>query len=1592
MQSANKKLSIAIYVCNQDKLVNKEFVGNFAAEKNIQIFAIASNSEIVKDLNACGLSMDVLDVCAEDKNEFYRQSLNYAKGEYVCFVFDDELYDKSFYKNFCGFEKEFKNYDVIVGSEIAKRNHYQAEMIIKSDDVIELQNKLKVLPKTLRGVILRTSVALNTYNPNCGVVGTELDTLFLSQVFSKSAEYAGCKNIVYLCDEEDPAPHDYYILNNQFLRYICERGEKCHVEEQRFIINELAKYLIRINNSEHIDDNFFENNDSINEFARNLLSYVSFDEIANFKSIAEPYKAYLTQLKIAENPNQEFIATKRGLECNGACMFPFKKKVRFDILEIRDNVLTIEGLDYLNVFGEGWHAELRASDGEVFQASYSRWALNDRRGFDGSVVYHGRKAQFKVHLYRKLGSLQLFASDGEQSFKITPQYGKHGKFSKKLNYQYYLRDSFIIKRRRKRLLVRDNSFKNRLISRLGMFKYMISEKKFKYEFIRILAVIAGAFKRKPLWIIRDNEDRAKDSGAEMFKYYSSWQNNDYAKAVFVLDKTSEDYKKMKEYGKIIQPDSLKYKIYHLIADKIIDTRGGIIPNYIFGDDDCIYFRDMCDWDYIWLIHGVITRNESTWTHRLYLNAKLYATCNQRECESVQDEANGYGYDASAVRITGLPRHDALNANKKRKILFLPTWRQHLAGDIRPGSSERAYVENFKENDFFAFYNGLINDKRLIEAMKKYGYTGDFYLHPSFIKQCDDFDGNEVISIGKKAANTNELIGECSLLLTDYSSAQFEGVYLGTPIIYTQYDMNEFSELHTGKEGYFDYFRDGFGPVCQTIDETVDAIIETLERNCEMVEPYASRAHEFFKYKDHNNSARVFNEILNLDHEFSRADKHVEKEDNYACLLSGDSILKVRPWEKRNSLVSTAADAYAYMSNYKFKDGKFNICVMFKRQYYQGIKDEVVKLVIGDKSYDVSILNNEQSGRYFVTRLETSIDLEKEVFTKKTSTIFLSVASDKYTYIMNVKFDKNPRKEWRPETKKSIFSKPYIVREGTTTVYLHQTAANNLNITMRDYSKTDLPSEQRRINLAYRLSKLPFFAKARNSIILFEKFTVKYEESASVLYEYMIDNNCDNVFYIMDKGSKYYKNVGEKYQKNIVQKHSFKHYLLFFASKKFIATESMNHAVELNIANRHVSEKTQHQFYDYVFLQHGIMYMYCLHNQNNFVRGKGVSKTAKVVVSSKKEAKHFIDYGEYREQDLILSGLPKYDRAVLHDGADKILVIPTSRDFEYNVMRTNPQKSTYYKFAKNIIESVPDNLKDKIIFVSHPLIKDQMRATDLAKFMPDNFIYNELLKDTRLLITDCSSISFDAFYRGANVVFCWEDKDMCLEELGYSLMLNEDNVFADVSNSFDDLTELIEKNYFGQQSEENIKKYREIVMFHDGENTKRCFNYLKENHYLDNGCSVDINDVKVEGITRKGYFGKPIFHDGIELSHNNKVLIYGRDYSIHYRGNRKVNPRAALTIRGKGKYRGSIKKNFKVCKPISKCEAFGMRWDSEKNSVDFSNFVVRDGRLNLLAEKDYAINDIEKLEGSDIYKVHIKGKGLHNGNLYCYVQAASDGIC
>ena len=112
-------------------------------------------------------------------------------------------------------------------------------------------------------------------------------------------------------------------------------------------------------------------------------------------------------------------------------------------------------------------------------------------------------------------------------------------------------------------------------------------------------------------------------------------------------------------------------------------------------------------------------------------------------------------------------------------------------------------------------------------------------------------------------------------------------------------------------------------------------------------------------------------------------------------------------------------------------------------------------------------------------------------------------------------------------------------------------------------------------------------------------------------------------------------------------------------------------------------------------------------------------------------------------------------------------------------------------------------------------------------------YDDVLKETKLLITYYSSIAYDAFYRGCNVIFYWEEKDECMENYGPStkLMLNEENAYGDICYNSEELKAVLEKNYVHEQPAAYREKYGKLVDYHDGKNTERLIGMLQKDGIL-----------------------------------------------------------------------------------------------------------------------------------------------------------------
>lgn len=409
----------------------------------------------------------------------------------------------------------------------------------------------------------------------------------------------------------------------------------------------------------------------------------------------------------------------------------------------------------------------------------------------------------------------------------------------------------------------------------------------------------------------------------------------------------------------------------------------------------------------------------------------------------------------------------------------------------------------------------------------------------------------------------------------------------------------------------------------------------------------------------------------------------------------------------------------------------------------------------------------------------------------------------------------------------------IFPEENTSAYFRQSKYNYMYFTVRSCNLTDSKKAQIQMTLAYYAAKV---IPKNNILVLYEKNSSRYEESASVLYEKLIDQGYSNAYFFIDKRYAYLDTIPEKYRANLVYKGTFRHYFYFFKAKTFLGSEMLSHAIDLRIKNKYANRRLVSNDINYVFLQHGVMYMVSLDAETrSFFKTSNTKGIYRVVTSSRKEAEHFVKLGQYDPSYLYICGLPKYDRNSWNSGADKIVIMLTWRAWEYNAVRFNFENSKYYQMIMRIFQAIPEEYHEKVIILPHPLFFDAVKEAefDLKKYFDGNTKYDEILRNTKVLITDYSSIAYDAFYRGANVIFYWEEKEECLKNYGPSakLMLNEKNVYGDVCYRKEDLEKVIVRNYLEGQTPQHRENYHQIVEFHDGKNTERLIDMLKRDKII-----------------------------------------------------------------------------------------------------------------------------------------------------------------
>ena len=366
-------------------------------------------------------------------------------------------------------------------------------------------------------------------------------------------------------------------------------------------------------------------------------------------------------------------------------------------------------------------------------------------------------------------------------------------------------------------------------------------------------------KYKDCWLFCERGIDAKDNAYWMFKYVIEKHPN--VKAYYIIDYNSKDYEKVKSIGPTIEYKSIEHKVALFNAKKLISSHTGFINIWSYKLYKILFDRKNKQ-KYIFLQHGITQNNLSKIFNKSIDCIDCVITATNDEYRSIK-ETKDYGFKDEVV-LTGFARFDQLkNCKTKNQILLMPSWRNYILTPSYKKQNNKD-IDKFIASNYFKTYNSLLNNKKLHKILEVNNIKLIFQLHPEVIKFISMFNvKNENIIISDISADTQTLLKESKLLITDYSSVFFDFAYMKKPIIYYQFDEKEFYSKHYEK-GYFNHEKHGFGKVIYEEDILIDEIERIIENKYIIDDMYKSRIDNTFKFTDTNNCNRIFDEINKIN--------------------------------------------------------------------------------------------------------------------------------------------------------------------------------------------------------------------------------------------------------------------------------------------------------------------------------------------------------------------------------------------------------------------------------------------------------------------------------------------------------------------------------------------------------------------------------------------------------------------------------------------------------------------------------------------------------------------------------------------------------
>lgn len=366
-----------------------------------------------------------------------------------------------------------------------------------------------------------------------------------------------------------------------------------------------------------------------------------------------------------------------------------------------------------------------------------------------------------------------------------------------------------------------------------------------------------------VWIVMDRDTQADDNAEHFYRYVA--KNHPEQSMLFALRSSSPDWERLESEGfRLVDFGTSAFEKALRSCSKVISSHAAKYVRSYFGDD---YHQSK---DFVFLQHGIISNDLSTWLNSFDPDVMLTTMPSERD--SIVQDGSPYTYTPKQVLLTGLPRHDSLIAKRaahkaaggRSTILVMPTWRRYLSGQRTGVGNERALNPDFSQSEYAKTWQSFLESPRLKEFADAHNLSIVFFPHASVLPYVEsgDIALPPYVELGScNQKSFQDYASEAAVCVTDYTSASFDTSLIRVPIVYYQFDRETFyGGDHDVRPGYFDFARDGFGPVAFTEDECLSDLERIAAQGFVMEELYAARVNECFPLADGQCCERVYRAI------------------------------------------------------------------------------------------------------------------------------------------------------------------------------------------------------------------------------------------------------------------------------------------------------------------------------------------------------------------------------------------------------------------------------------------------------------------------------------------------------------------------------------------------------------------------------------------------------------------------------------------------------------------------------------------------------------------------------------------------------------